>query len=139
MGRAYLVDEQEKIRREKKEARIRRGRVAEEKAFGALKYIQENKMELPGGRSITEIERMTPYSREDLAGIDFVVKFNTGEVLPIQVKNYVDLLATRDLRKIGGIYIVIPPYEDGQKTIRKIFNALSGFFSKNLKRGHFLF
>jgi len=108
----------------------KRGLEAENKAEKVLKYFIRKRWKFYGqgkidGRGkILKITKSSHLSGDDLAGVDFEILFETGEVLPLQIKNHWTWKEEKEYRKKGICLIGIWPDEDVKKAEKRVYKAL---------------
>lgn len=115
-----------------------RGLQAEERVLAALRYHQRKKTRFPGNRVIIEAGPTMHFSLDDKRGIDINVSFRledgSCEALPVQVQNWWTKEAEGSFRRRGICLIVVWPKEDRETAKRKVFDALSKWFSAREQR-----
>jgi len=108
----------------------KRGLEAENKAEKALKHLMRKGQKFYGqgkmdGRGkIIKITKTPRFSGNDLAGVDFEILFETGEVLPLQIKNHWTWKEEKEYRKKGICLIGIWPDEDIEEAKKRVYKAL---------------
>ena len=107
-----------------------RGVEAEKKALRALNYHRKKETKFPGDKVIVKVRPTSHHNGSDEKKVDAFVKFQDGETLRIQIKNWWRRWVEEELRKKGIVFVVIRPSEDYHKARGKVFEAINSYLKR---------